>query len=149
MLPKSLEKTLSLLNSCLTNHLKWAVDGSCALALQSMEIKPHDIDLLTDRSGAYETEKILNRFVQYPVTYSETEKYRSHFGIFLIDGVKVEIMGDLQTFRNGKWSIVMNPDSTGVVFVNLIDGLIPVVPLGFLKGAGYIEERLKKSTKII
>ena len=35
---------------------KWVVTGSLGMALQGMEIEVHDIDIQTDRQGAYEIE---------------------------------------------------------------------------------------------
>jgi hypothetical protein len=74
----------------------WVVTGSLGMALQGMDIKAHDIDIQTDQQGAYEIESKLSEYVVVPVRYSGSEKIRSHFGKLEIDGVKVEIMGDIQ-----------------------------------------------------
>jgi hypothetical protein len=85
-------------------NLNWAVVGSLGLAIRGAPIQPKDIDIRTDGAGAYELERIFSECVVSPVSFKTSEKIRSHFGALNIDGVKVEIMGDLQ-IRNqdGTW----------------------------------------------
>jgi len=77
-------------------QLNWVVTGSLGMALQGMDIEVHDIDLQTDRQGAYEIEKLFSDKVIVPVHFRESKRIRSHYGALEIDGIKVEIMGDLQ-----------------------------------------------------
>jgi len=79
--------------------VNWAVTGSLALALQGVPVEVHDIDLLTDEAGAYEIERHLFEFLTLMVRFSAEEHIRSHFGALTIDGVKVEIIGDVETRR--------------------------------------------------
>jgi len=81
----------------------WAITGSTSFALRSLPFTPNDIDLQTDAPGAYELEKALQQFVVRPVTFSGTDRIRSHFGQLRLDGVKVEIMGDVEKWVNGRW----------------------------------------------
>lgn len=74
----------------------WAVTGSLGMALRGMEIPVHDIDLQTDEPGAYEIEALLHDHIVQPVRYLASERIRSHLGALEIEGVKVEIMGDVQ-----------------------------------------------------
>ncbi len=76
--------------------IPWAVTGSLGMALQGMPTEVHDVDLQTDAGGAYEIEKRLSDWVVCPVRYSTAERIRSHFGVFEIHGVRVEVMGGLQ-----------------------------------------------------
>ena len=74
------------------------------MALQGMPVEVHDIDIQTDKDGAYEIERCFAEFVIEPVRYSETERIRSYLGVLEIDGVKVEIMGDIQKrLGNRSW----------------------------------------------
>lgn len=66
------------------------------MALQGVPVTVHDIDIQTDEDGAYEIERCFSECVIKPVRYSLSEQIRSHFGTLEIDGIKVEIMGDLQ-----------------------------------------------------
>jgi hypothetical protein len=84
--------------------INWVVTGSLSFAMQGIAVEPHDIDLQTDEAGAYAIEHLFSEFVIRKVTFSSTEKIRSHFGALHIDGVKVEIMGDIQKrLEDGTW----------------------------------------------
>ncbi len=82
--------------------LSWSV----SLSIQWVDIEPNeDIDILTDRIWAEKLDKLLQSFVVKPLQYSWTEKYRSYFGIYKIDGIQVEIMGEMQyRLRDNSWS---------------------------------------------
>jgi hypothetical protein len=96
-----LRKICSLLNPSKVN---WVVTGSFSFALQAVPIEPNDIDIQTDQAGAYEIERRFSEFVTKRVTFSSAERIRSHFGTLMIDGVNVEIMGDIQKrLQNGTW----------------------------------------------
>ncbi len=98
-------KVLQRICTCLEGSLvEWAITGSLGMALQGVPVEVHDIDLQTDRRGAYEIERCLAEFVVQPVRFSESERIRSHLGRLEIDGVQVEIMGDIQKrLENGSW----------------------------------------------
>ncbi len=89
----TLRKIHARLKDC---RAKWVVTGSLGMALQDMDIEVHDIDIQTDQQGAYEIESKFPEYVVAPVRYSESTRIHSHFGKLEIDGVKVEIMGDIQ-----------------------------------------------------
>ncbi len=76
----------------------WALMGSTASVLQGIDgYAPPDIDLVTTRDGAY----IMQGAVACcgatvrPVSWSVSPPYESHFGIFEVEDVKVEVMGEL------------------------------------------------------
>lgn len=77
-------------------RLIWVVTGSLGMALQGVDVEVHDIDLQTDKDGAYEIESRFSEFVVKPVRDSVAERIRSHFGLLEIDGIKVEIMGEVR-----------------------------------------------------
>ncbi len=76
--------------------LLWVVTGSLAFALRGMDVVVHDIDLQSDRPGAYEIEHRLHEFVVEPVRFSSSATIRSHFGALSVHGVKVEVMGGIE-----------------------------------------------------
>jgi hypothetical protein len=80
----------------------WVLTGSLGMALQGVPIQVHDIDIQTDKDGAYEIERCFAEYVVEPVRYSESERICSHFGVLEIDDIKVEIMGNIQK-RLGDW----------------------------------------------
>ena len=84
--------------------VNWVVTGSLGFALQRVPVQPNDIDIQTDEAGAYEIESLFSDVVIRKVKFSATERIRSHFGALQIDGVEVEIMGDIQKrSADGVW----------------------------------------------
>ncbi len=82
----------------------WAVTGGLGFSLQGVPVEVHDIDLQTDREGAYAIEAIFADAVVQPVAFSGTERIRSYFGTLTVQGVRVEVMGDLQKrLPEGSW----------------------------------------------
>lgn len=81
--------------------VNWAVAGSLGLALQGVPLTPHDVDIQTDAAGAYRVAELFADCVVRPVSQSAGPGIRSHFGVLEIDGVKVEVMGDVQHRREG------------------------------------------------
>jgi len=111
-----------------TSNVRWVLAGSLSLALQGVKVEPNDIDLLTDRRGAFRINAILKKYEKKEVTYSETEKVSSFLGIFEIQGVKVEVMGAYRERQGTRWVSLSkrleNPRIIG------IDGVrIPVSPI--------------------
>ncbi len=76
--------------------INWVVTGSLGMALQGVPVEVHDIDLQTDKDGAYEIERLLAEYRVVQVRYKESERIRSHLGKLEIDGIQVEIMGAFQ-----------------------------------------------------
>lgn len=74
------------LSSKIHKGVKWAIDGSMSLALQGItDLKPGDIYILTDETGAYTIEKAFSDRIVRKVQFGKTEKYESHFGRFRLD----------------------------------------------------------------
>jgi hypothetical protein len=94
------------------SSVKWVITAGVNLALQGLPVEVHDIDLQTDEAGAYEIERRFAGFVTREVRFSAEERIRSHFGTLMVDGIEVEIMGDVQIRReDGKWEDAPDPDS--------------------------------------
>jgi len=76
--------------------INWAIVGSTSLALQGVDITPNDIDILTDKEDSFKIQECLKEYVVEPVAYKESERFISYFGKFKIEGLDVEVMGDLK-----------------------------------------------------
>ena len=77
--------------------INWAVTGSLGFALQGVPMpEVHDIDLQSDAAGAYDIEQLFADHVTRKVKLSAANRIRSHFGALQIDGIKIEIMGDVE-----------------------------------------------------
>ena len=130
------------------DEVNWAVTGSLGFALQGMDVDVHDIDIQTDKAGAYEIERRFWQYVVRNVEFSSSGKIRSHFGELDIEGVKVEIMGDIQKrLPDGGWEAPIDIRSK-MYFINY-DGLsIPVFSLEYECGAYYKLGRKEKAEQI-
>lgn len=87
-------------------NIFWVLSGSVSLAIQGVDVQPQDdIDILTDENGSKKIYILLNEYcIQEPV-YSTTNKYQSYFGVYKINNIQVEVMGDFQyKLKNGNWS---------------------------------------------
>ncbi len=144
MLNSTFVEVIKLISENIPSNIKWAVDGSTSLALQGIDVTPHDIDILTDREGAIRIQESLKNYNVVPISHSSNEKYDSYFGTFKVKGIKVEVMGDLRVFRSGKWSTLQNPSTVDIVNTNLEGVSIPVVSVKSQTESGYLIERLKK-----
>lgn len=76
--------------------VRWAVTGSLGFALQGVPVAVGDIDIQTDRDGAYRIAGLFAASVTAPVAFRADERIRSHFGRLALGGVTVEIMGAIQ-----------------------------------------------------
>jgi len=113
------------------SQVNWVVTGSLSFALQGLPLEPHDIDIQTDTEGAYEIERRFSSQVSRNVTFASTERMRSHFGALLIDGIIVEIMGDVQKrLKDGTWEAPVDLRShRQVVHIEGMD--IPMLSLAY------------------
>jgi hypothetical protein len=113
------------------NPVNWVVTGSLGMALQGVPVEIHDIDIQTDKDGAYEIERCFTEYVVKSVHYSESVRIRSHFGALEIDGIKVEIMGDVQKRLDDKgWETSVKVESYRL-WVELGEMRVPVLSLAY------------------
>jgi hypothetical protein len=132
----------------------WALMGSTASVLQGIDdYVPPDIDLVTTMEGAYIMEGCVAMCgaTVRPVSFSTSERYASHFGIFEVDHTKVEVMGDLviavpdghinATDHFARWS-----DKVRVLHFE--GSHIPVVPLEWQLAANALLGRSERSQPI-
>ncbi|HWQ60005.1 MAG TPA: hypothetical protein VN420_02550 [Candidatus Fimivivens sp.] len=105
------------------------MSGSTALAIRGVDVViNNDIDILTDKSGAEQIDELLSEYRISRPDYSETEKYRSYFGKYEIEGVGVEVMGKFQyRLSDGAWS---TPNQTNEIIMMEYEGMkIPLLTL--------------------
>jgi len=113
-----------------------------------MDVDVHDIDIQTDKSGAYEIERRFSQYVVRNVDFSSSEKIRSHFGELRIEGIKVEVMGDIQKhLPDGNWG---DPPEicSNRRFINCGGLSIPVMSLEYECEAYYHLGRMERAEQI-
>ncbi|MCL2771869.1 MAG: hypothetical protein FWD71_00845 [Oscillospiraceae bacterium] len=112
----------------------WVLTGSTSFTIQGMKLTPRDIDIQTNKAGAYEINELLKNYVVRPVLFSAIEKVRSHIGYFAINGVEIEVMGDIQKKCNDIWEdiIDLRPFIEQIVYKNM---KLPVLNLSYESSA--------------
>lgn len=112
-------------------HVNWVITGSLGFALQAVPVQPNDIDIQTNEVGAYQIESLFSDVVIRKVKFSATERIKSHFGALQIDGIQVEIMGNIQKKgADGVWEKPVDPAHYRRMVD--IDGLlVPVLSLEY------------------
>lgn len=137
---------LQKIHTILIKHnILWAVTGSLNFALHGINVISHDIDIQTDKEGAYKFEQLFAEFVTKKVSYLKSEKIRSYFGSFLINNIQVEIMGDLQKmFDDGSWEEPVNIKNY-LEFIKYQGMKIPVLCLEYEEQAYRQMGRIKKA----
>jgi hypothetical protein len=128
--PHHLKVLLAIEERLRGSDIQWAVAASAALALQGVAgVQPRDIDIQTDANGAYEIERQFAESSSRKVRHSAAERVQSHYGSLEIDGVEVEIMGDLQTREpDGDWSAPVDVHAH-CTWIEVEGVPIPVMPL--------------------
>ena len=81
----------------------YKVVGGTAAALHGIPVTVNDLDLETDVEGAYRFQSLFAEQALMPVSWRESETYRSHFGRFDFDGVVMEVMGELERREGDGW----------------------------------------------
>lgn len=144
----------AIIPSMFKSQQPWALMGSTASVLQGIpDYIPPDIDITTTMEGAYIMEGAIGHIgaAIRPVGFSVREPYASYFGIFEVQGVKVEVMGDLIIkYRDGlidvkdhwsRWS-----DKVRVLHFDNMH--VPVIPLEWQLVANMLLERPERTSGI-
>lgn len=152
MIDPKILKALQTIYPELTNPgrkpINWAVTGSLGMVLHGMQMDIHDIDIQTDKEGAYEIERRLVRYLVKLVHFKASERIRSFFGVFEIDGIKIETMGDMQhMLPDQKWDSPVALEACRD-WVDYADMHIPVMTLEHEAEACQKMDRAEKAETI-
>lgn len=129
-IPEQHTKVLSLLVDRVppTQDL-WALTGSAGLRLQGIDLSVHDLDLQTDAKTILLLEKKLAEFMKVPVHLWETEHTLSYHAQAEIDGLQVELLGDVRhRGDNERWNPSLDIESV-LVWVEWHGLIIPALSL--------------------
>lgn len=106
--PENFDKVILLLAKKLKD-LQYAFRGTASLLLQGLDMIALDIDIVGDEEMALACNDLLAEYLVEEVSYKESEKFKSYFGKFEIEGVPVEVMGEWQIKdTKGVWSQPFN-----------------------------------------
>jgi len=148
-LPEMHTQVLSTLMALIPpTRYAWVLTGSAGLRLQGVDTPVYDLDLQTGKKTVYELEKNLKKFMKVAVHPWESEHTLSLHGQAEINGVTVELIGDIKHRQSGgAWD---GPEdiSKNRIWVTWRDHEIPVFPLNFEAGAYAKMGRIEKAKLI-
>ena len=145
MIAENKKKALKIISEKLKGKkINWCLIGSTNLALQGVNVNPHDIDILTDKKGAYQIGKYLKEYEIEPTHWRESKNLASHYGKFEINNTEIEVIGELQ-----KKGIYTHPHKKmKKVLIKIDDFKIPCADLNFEYSA-YLNLGRKEKAKLI
>ena len=111
-LPEPIRATLIRLVPILNaTGAPWVLGGSCSLALHGVPVEPHDLDIATDREGAYRIGEALREVAQElrTVQWGEGERIRSHYGQYRLGDVQVDVIGAAELREADGWTPAQPP----------------------------------------
>lgn len=110
-------------------HYSWALTGSSGLRLQGVDVPVHDLDLQTEADSVFRLEEKLAGYMTIALHEKETEHTRSVYGMARIDGLQVELMGDVRhRMADGAWNGGVSI-GTMRLWVEWNGRQVPVLPL--------------------
>jgi len=124
MMKEQLINTLSLLHHLLAPiKSNWIIIGTTGLMLSGYNVQPNDIDILTDTETASAINSLLKPYQQL-LQLKDDGKFSSSFSRYVIDGISIELMGDLHVNTTTGWVAVLplinNPDQVELNGVNFL-----------------------------
>jgi len=145
MISEEIKEALKTICKKLNKGIDWVLVGSANLALQGVDVIAHDIDILTDKKGAFSIGELLRDYEVKGIGYKKSKKYASYFGQFEAKGVKVEVMGDLKIKQpDGTWYKMPLIKKT----IKVDEIKVPVNPLEEALKGYMASERIEKVKKI-
>ena len=156
MVEEKLLEVLKLLAERLKmGNVRWALVGSLNLALQEVDVKPKDIDIITDREGALKIGQLLREFVVEEIRYKEGKNIASYFGKLKVNEILVDIIGEpkMRDDESHKWRekgdfskemIILDLEGFKIPAMSLKSELDAYKTLGRIEKVRKIEEVLRK-----
>jgi hypothetical protein len=129
-------------------NVKWAVALETPLELIDYDKLPKGIDILTSTNGAQKIEIAIKNFFMnqksHPLIKGHVDKYEWDYIEVNIMGIKIDIMGDLKEFINGKWEINFNIKHAKIIKENIKGLKIPVLDVNSMARFSALKRECKK-----
>lgn len=100
---------------------QYAIRGTASLVLQGIDMGVDDVDVIGDKKAALAFGKLFAGDMTEEVKYSQSNKFKSYYGKFVVDGIPGEIYGDWQIKRKKRWSRVYDARDGQVAEVKVGD----------------------------
>lgn len=119
------------------------------MALQVVNVTPGDIDIITDKAGAYKINEILKDYESKKVEFRKIDTFQSYLGEFYINNVKIEVMGEFQEKANQKWHFDSKARLSSPVIIQFGGMQLPVSSLLLQLRSYESSAREKDAAKVI
>jgi GrpB-like predicted nucleotidyltransferase (UPF0157 family) len=130
------------------SDVTWAMTGSVALSLHGLDVTCDDVDVATTADGARAIEAAFADEVLTLVRFQTRGEMRGHLGSLRLDGVVVELLGDVQnTLPGGEWSTPPAVERERE-WIALGERRCPVLGLASLQRAYELMGRVEKAQRI-
>jgi len=128
---KNIINVLNIINKKLKNKkIKWIIGGSTSLSLQGIKLKKiSDIDIATDKKGAFKINEIFKEYEIKPVKFSKNRIISSYRGKLKIKNIEVDVMGELSEKIGNRWVNISRQRLKSPKFIKIRNNRIPVTPL--------------------
>jgi hypothetical protein len=150
MLPNDRLEALRILTKRLSGSaINWAVCAGTGIWLQGVKIEPKDIDIIVCTKD--DTERLAERLKKFeiePIKRVEKENYDAYEGKFKVNGIDVQVMGELVNKVPGcdLWSETKGLSAKRTLIVDSMR--IPVISLAQEYNAYLKRGKLEKAEKI-
>ena len=84
-------------------HIDYKITGGTVAALYGIPTLVNDIDIEVSAEDAYRFQGLFINFLIQSVILSDNGEHRSHFGQFKINGVLIDLMGNLHRREENRW----------------------------------------------
>ncbi len=128
--PRFLDALQVIMESLSGVPANWVITGSLGMALQGLPVEVHDIDLQSDREGAYQVEAALSEFVTEPLHDARSEKIWPDLGRLKVLGVSVDLMGGVRKRSETGWGEPVNLTHVKH-YVKMGDDWLPVLSIAY------------------
>lgn len=118
-----------------------------SFALRSLPFEVNDIDIQTDKEGAFAIQDLLSEYLTKQVEFVASERIKSFLGELEIRGVTVEIVGALQKWDQGTWSDPVDLNKWKE-YIKVRGMTIPVLSLDYEANAYEKIGRTEKARKL-
>lgn len=129
-------------------EFEWVLTGTYRLLIESAEVNPSDIDILTSKKGV---EIIVEQFSEYVISHPRTsklKKLKSYYGLIKIGEVQFDIVGDIEERINNVWRRFPELSTKNLIKKEYEQMEIPVFRLEYEKEISRFFNKSKKE-KII
>jgi len=146
--PDYLAVLRKLYNRLEETDIVWVLTGSLGLAIKGIPLTPNDIDIQTDRAGVNEFARIFADDLEQEPFFWETQHTQSWVAKFEMDGIQVEVMGDMRhRDEDGDWDDPPNLEAVRL-YIQVAEMRIPTLSLEFEEDAYRSMGRYDKASLI-